>query len=90
MADDSSTDPTTRTERLLRTRIEELEAEVAELRQAAEAARELVVTTGAEHIACTRRVEDLLSLRVATSPLCAAHSGPCSRQRCRGPAARSG
>lgn len=49
----------TPSERLLHTRIEELEAEVAELREAAAQARALVVRAGAERIGLQAERDDL-------------------------------
>jgi chromosome segregation ATPase len=59
LPDDTSTGSMTPSERLLHTRIAELEAEVAELREAAAQARSLVVRAGAERIGLQAERDDL-------------------------------
>lgn len=60
MADDHTVhEADTPTERVLRTRIAELEAQVAELHAAAEHARDLAATAGAEQAALHMEIHDL-------------------------------
>lgn len=70
MADDSapSTTPAP-VERMLRTRVDELEAEAQELRVAADQSRRLVSECGAEVLALRTEIEDLRArVRELSSP----------------------